>query len=78
MFQSQVMVEEPKTQSGQQHMLTTGLKKFGEQGEKAMMKEVKQQHDRKHFQPMHTKDMTFEEQQKVQMALGCPTERMTK
>ena len=56
-------------------MLNKGLKKHGERGEDAVLKEITQFHDRACFEPIKVENMTPEEKQQVQMALTYPTEK---
>ena len=62
----------------QQYMLGKGLKKFGERGKEATMKELDQLHRRTCFTPIHVKDMSEEEKKKAQAALLFLTEKRDK
>ena len=50
------LYQRTERQFTQQYPLKKGLKIFGKEGEEAVIKEVKQQHDQKCFQPKHVKD----------------------
>ena len=65
-------------QHSQQHALEKGLKKFGNDGEEATVKEMKQSVDRECFKPMLPKDLSNKEISKAQRALMCLTEKRDK
>ena len=62
-------------QHAQQYLINKGLKMFKEIGEEAVYKEIKQQHDRKCFEPVHKEQLTKEELSKAQIALTYLTEK---
>ena len=68
-------LEEIGSQYGQQYILQKGIKKFKEKGEEAILKEIKQLHDRKCFQPIKVQDITEAERRKAQVALTYLTEK---
>jgi len=51
------------------------LKVFGQEGYEAAYKEVKQQHDRRCFEPIDISKLTKEEKQKAQLALTYLAEK---
>ena len=59
----------------QQYILQKGLKIFGEQGEKAANKEVKQMHDRVCWEPIDISTMMQSEKRKVVEAMLLLTEK---
>ena len=59
----------------QQYMLERGLKKFGNEGEKATYKEMEQLHKRRCFTPISVKELTKEEKKKAQRALCFLTQK---
>ena len=60
---------------GQQYMLKTGLKKFGESGKEAAKKEMSQLNQRGCFEPMDITKLTPSEKSKAQDALMFLTEK---
>ena len=63
------------TSFAQQYLLQEGLKRFGEKGRAAVMKEVKQLHDRVCFTPIKLHEMSREEKLKAQRALIFLTQK---
>ncbi len=59
----------------QQLFLNKGLKKFGDKGKKAAMKELDQLHNRKCFEPISVNELTAQEKAKAQDALMFLTEK---
>ena len=59
----------------QQYMLERGLKKFGNEGEKATYKEMEQLHKRTCFTPISIKELSKEEKKKAQRALCFLTQK---
>ena len=53
----------------QQCMLEKGLHKFGKQGKEATIKELRQAHDRKCFEPTLVSDLSATERKKAQRAM---------
>ena len=56
-------------QCDQQHVSEKGPKKFGKKGEEAALKEVRQLHNRRCFEPTAGKELMPEERMKAQRAL---------
>ena len=67
-----------KQQFSQQYILEKGLKKFGDSGRKATVKEMRQLHDRHCFHPTLVKDLTNKERKKAQRALLYLTQKRDK
>ena len=65
-------------QHSQQYILEKGLKKFGKRGEDATLKEVRQLHSRRCFQPTLVKNLTNNERKKAQRALLYLTQKRDK
>ena len=63
---------------GLQYMLPKGLKVFGDKGQTATRKELKQLHDRHCFQPMDISKLSSTERQKAMDALMFLTEKRDK
>jgi hypothetical protein len=61
----------------QQYMLEKGIKKFGEEGKKAAIKEMEQIHNRKCFEPINIEELNNNERKKAQIALAFLTEKRT-
>ena len=59
----------------QQCMLEKGLQKFGKQGKEATVKEVRQVHDRKCFEPTSVSDLSATERKKAQRVTMCLTKK---
>ena len=59
---------ELEKQFAQQHILEKGSWKFGEEGRKAAVKEMRQSHDQKCFQPTSVKELNAKERKKAQPA----------
>ena len=55
-----------------------GLKKCGERGEDAVLKEITELCDRACFEPIEVEDMTPEEKQQARMVLTHLTEKRDK
>lgn len=60
---------------GQQFFLKKGLDKFGEQGQKGVMKELTQMHDQKCFIPIYVGNLNAQEKQHTMTALMFLTEK---
>ena len=58
-----------------QYILQKGLKKFGDEGRKAAVKEADQLHNRNCFTPISVHDLTPEEKRKAQQASTDPCGR---
>ena len=59
----------------QQYLVNKGLKIFGKRGRAAVIKEMKQLHDRTCFEPISIKDLTPDEKKKAMKALMFLTEK---
>ena len=64
-----------KKSFAQQYILQKGLKIFGERGEKAASKEVKQLHDRVCWEPIDVSTLTQSEKRKVVECMMPLTEK---
>ena len=62
-------------QFGQQYIVQKGLKKFGEKGKDATLKELAQLHDRVCFEPILVSELSPSEKKKAQEALMFITEK---
>ena len=62
-------------QHAQQYSLNKGLKVFKERGHKAVEKELKQQHDRRCFEPISPDELTELEKRRAQIAICMLTEK---
>ena len=60
---------------GQQYSLKKGLLKFGKDGQEAAIKEVKQWHDRRCFEPINIGDLNNNERRRAQIALAYLTQK---
>ena len=69
---------ETKKSFAQQHTLEKGLRKFGHEGEKATIKEMRQLHDRKCFAPTLISELNNNERKKAQCAPLHLTEKRDK
>ncbi len=70
-------INDPKNEfsAAQQYNKQKGLRKFGEHGEQALVKEMSQQHKRECFVPRHRKSLSVEELKKAQEAITFLTEK---
>ena len=59
----------------QQYGLEKGIKKFGQKGKDAALKELEQMHNRECFVPVSVSELNNTERKKAQMALAFLTEK---